>query len=260
MNTHHPHRPHGDRVGISHVLLDIEGTTCPVSFVAGTLFPYASAQLGSYLKDHAQDPKVQGVLNAVLRSWKEDSSAEARALLNACGNPDAVVAEQLQGLEDYLQLLIRCDRKLTALKDLQGMIWRQGYTNGDLRPPLFEDVPEALRRWSAEGKVLGVYSSGSVAAQQLLYGHSNAGDLRSLFSHWFDTRIGAKTETKSYTSMAEAMNCSCRAVLFISDSPAELRAASDAGMTVYFSDRAGNPERDSGGYPSISNFADLNVA
>lgn len=254
IHSSHPYASHGD---ISHLLLDIEGTTCPVSFVAGTLFPYASAQLGKYLQDHAEAPEVQGLLSAVLRSWRDETNAEARDLLIAYGHPEAVGKDQLRGLEAYLQLLIRCDRKLTALKELQGMIWRQGYTSGHLRPPLFEDVPEALRRWSAQGKVLGVYSSGSVAAQQLLYGHTNAGDLRSLFSYWFDTRVGAKTNSNSYINIAAAMNCRCAAVLFISDSPEELRAASDAGMTVYFSDRIGNPERDSSGYPSISNYADL---
>ena len=207
---------------ISHVLLDIEGTTCPVSFVASTLFPYANEHLGSYLRAHGQERMVHELLESVERSWREDSSEEAQSLLQAHQALDAVGPDQPNALEAYLRLLIRCDRKLTALKDLQGMIWRQGYENGQLKAPLFEDVPGALRHWSNQGLVLAVYSSGSVPAQQLLYGHSSGGDLRSLFQHWFDTRIGAKTDPSSYQSIASAMGCGPNTVLFISDSRAEL--------------------------------------
>ena len=200
------HSPQGWRPeGISHVLLDIEGTTCPVSFVAGSLFPYASQQLGDYLRAHGREPMVRELLEAVVLSWMEDPSEEARSLLKAHHGADGVGPDQLQALETYLRLLIRADRKLTALKDLQGMIWRQGYEDGHLKAPLFADVPEALRRWSDQGLILAVYSSGSVAAQQLLYGHSSGGDLRSLFRHWFDTRVGAKKDPESYCSLAKVM-------------------------------------------------------
>jgi enolase-phosphatase E1 len=256
MATHGNHPSHA-REEISHLLLDIEGTTCPVSFVAGMLFPYASAQLGSYLRDHGHEPAVLELLKSVLHSWCRDPDAEAKDLLSDYGGLEAVGTDHLQALESYLQLLIRCDRKVTALKDLQGMIWRHGYESGRLKAPLFDDVPEALSRWSGQGKVLAVYSSGSVTAQKLLYGHTQAGDLTSLFHHWFDTRIGAKTESESYMRIATAMNCDRAAVLFISDSPSELKAACEAGMAVLFSDRPGNPERDSGNFEPISNYADL---
>ncbi|MFN7900632.1 MAG: acireductone synthase [Synechococcaceae cyanobacterium] len=250
-------RPWQPRVGISHVLLDIEGTTCPVSFVAGSLFPYASDQLPTYLKEHGQESKVLKLLEAVRQSWREDPSESARSLLNAYGGPDAVGVEHVLALEAYLQLLIRCDRKLTALKELQGMIWRQGYAEGHLRAPLFEDVPEALRRWTDQGLVLAVYSSGSVEAQKLLYQYSSAGDLASLFNHWFDTRIGSKKDPESYGLIAAAMGCKSDAVLFVSDSRAELEAAADAGMDVLFSDRPGNPEHDPGPYPATRDYAEL---
>ena len=198
------------------------------------------------------------LLEEVLRSWKEDDSEAARALLSAHGSPDAAGPEQLPGLEAYLQLLITCDRKLSALKELQGLIWRQGYADGHLRAPLFEDVPEALRRWHDQGLELAVYSSGSISAQKLLYGNSFNGDLRHMFSHWFDTGIGPKKDPISYKVIAESMGCKPSEVLFISDSLAELEAAVEAEMSVLFSDRPGNPERNSGGFDSISNYADLN--
>ena len=253
-----PQQPQHAHHSVNHVLLDIEGSTCPVSFVVGELFPYASAKLGAYLQEHGQEPGVKELLRAVLRSWETDDSEAAFMLLRAQGSPDAVGPEQLPALEAYLQLLIQEDRKLSALKELQGLIWRQGYAEGHLRAPLFEDVPRALRRWHGQGLVLAVYSSGSVEAQKLLYGHSNDGDLRHVFSHWFDTQIGPKKEASSYSRIAESMGCKTKDVLFISDSCAELEAAAKAGMAVLFSVRPGNPERDTGAFRSISNFADLN--
>jgi enolase-phosphatase E1 len=151
------------------------------------------------------------------------------------------------------------DRKLTPLKDLQGLIWAQGYADGDLVSPLFPDVPAALRRWYRSGLELAVYSSGSVPAQQLLYGHSEAGDLRSLFSHWFDTRTGLKQDPNSYRSISETLGAEPGSVLFISDAIGELEAAQTAGMQVLFSDRPGNPQRESAGFERITEYSTLQI-
>jgi enolase-phosphatase E1 len=159
----------------------------------------------------------------------------------------------------YLQWLIRIDRKLTALKDLQGMIWADGYASGALHGPLFADVAAALRRWRRQGLGLSVYSSGSVAAQQMLYGHSSGGDLRPVFSHWFDTRLGAKNDSSSYRAIAERLNCAPKRVLFISDANAELVAARTAGMQVLFSERPGNPQTADDGFERIDTFSSLQL-
>jgi len=235
--------------GISHVLLDIEGTTCPVSFVAGTLFPYAAKHLASFVKTQRGKPAVGELLSSAEETWKQDSNLEAQQLLIEPGTD--VIA--------YLQLLIKQDRKLTALKDLQGLLWAEGYASGDLKGPLFTDVAPALRRWHQQGAVLAVYSSGSVAAQQLLYGHSTEGDLRSLFSHWFDTRTGAKQDIASYRAISQAMGVDSSKVLFISDSLLECQAAEAAEMQVLFSDRDGNPGRDNGSFERIRSYEDLQL-
>ena len=236
--------------GISHLLLDIEGTTCPVSYVAEVLFPYAATRLAAYLEAHQHDPELQPLLRDVQQAWGQDN------------DPDAAALRQRQppvGLAAYLGLLIQQDRKLTALKDLQGMIWAAGYASGELVTPLYADVPAALRRWHQAGVQLAVYSSGSVAAQQLLYGHSQAGDLRGLFGHWFDTRTGAKQDADSYQQIAHALGSPAAAVLFISDSLEECQAAAAAGMAVRFSDRPGNPHRQPGPFERIDNYADLHL-
>ena len=247
--------------GISHLLLDIEGTTCPVNFVAETLFPYAANRLEPFLLDQASQEPVQSLLRDVEHAWQCDSDTHAQALLRQTRQMERSTAADdelaVVSTAAYLRLLIEQDRKLTALKDLQGMIWEAGYANGDLVAPLFADVPPALQRWHNAGMVLAVYSSGSVWAQQLLYTHSSAGDLRHLFTHWFDTRNGAKQQPESYRSIANTMCTAPETVLFISDALAECEAARIAGMAVIFSTRPGNPSQDAGPFKPISDYTNL---
>lgn len=235
--------------GIDHVLLDIEGTTCPVSFVSEVLFPYAAERLEPYLQEHEQEPELQQLLDDVRRSWHADTAAAAAGLPFA---PEGSVAP-------YLRWLISVDRKLTALKDLQGLIWSDGYACGALQGPLFADVAPALRRWKHQGLGLSVYSSGSVAAQRLLYGHSQAGDLRELFDGWYDTRHGAKQEVSSYAGIAAGLGIAAERILFISDSNAELRAAHAAGLQVLFSRRPGNGQAPDAGFEKIETFSTLQL-
>lgn len=243
-------------MAITHLLLDIEGTTCPVSYVAEVLFPYARRQLHSFLTANGGDPEVAELVQQVQMAWSADTHPEAIELL-ASANRNGSCVNTATAVVPYLQWLIDQDVKLTPLKDLQGRIWTEGYSSGELVAPLFEDVPEALERWHQQGFKLAVYSSGSVPAQQLLYGHCQAGDLRPLFSHWFDTRIGPKQRRESYQAIAAAMQVPAGEVLFISDALSELLAADAAGMAVLFSDREGNPARDGGSFERISTYSAL---
>jgi enolase-phosphatase E1 len=242
---------------ISHLLLDIEGTTCPVSFVAETLFPYAREHLEPFLRERRHDPEVRGLVTDVISQWRQDHDPRAPQLDPDLTSGDEEHEDDPLRVVPYLKWLISIDRKLTALKDLQGMIWKQGYENQELHGPLFNDVPAALQGLHQQGLVLAVYSSGSVQAQQLLYGHSTAGNLLSLFKHWFDTRIGSKQDPSSYQRISVAMATQPETILFISDVQSELDAASHAGLTVLFSQRPGNPQQDPGPYPSITSFDTL---
>ncbi len=252
--------------GISHVLLDIEGTTCPVSFVADTLFPYARDRLETFLLEHSQDPELKPLLCDLSEAW---NSANGEAMNNPVRQHEGVDQRQqdlqqsptkqpsLHQLCSFLESLIDEDRKLTALKDLQGLIWTEGYATGALCAPLFVDVAPTLVQWHAAGLQLAVYSSGSVAAQQLLYGHSDAGDLRQLFCAWFDTRIGHKQDPASYLRIAESLDTPPAKILFVSDSLAELDAAHHSGLAVIFSSRPGNPEHDPGSHAQITTLKQI---
>ncbi|MGA1004558.1 acireductone synthase [Vulcanococcus sp.] len=244
-------------MSITHILLDIEGTTCPVSFVAEVLFPYASSSLQRYLEEHQDEAEIKSLLQGVEMVWKEDVHPEAIALLDAQGQDSPI---GIKATAQYLKQLIQRDIKLTELKDLQGRIWRSGYASGELIAPLFGDIPEALNRWHDAGLTLAGYSSGSVPAQKLLYGHCQAGDLRPLFQHWFDTKTGIKQAKESYLTIAQSMGTAPSDVLFISDALQELEAADAAGMKTLFSDREGNPARDAGRFARISDYSRLNPA
>lgn len=258
---------------VSHVLLDIEGTTCPVSFVASTLFPYASKHLAQYLENHQHEPDVISLMNQVDAHQMTCSpsgsinpaslSSSERAWLSL-GERAALSFGERAALSSservaYLQSLIEADAKLTALKDLQGRIWEEGYQQGELISPLFDDVAPNLRRWQRMGIALSVYSSGSVAAQKLLYQYSNCGDLSDLFSNWFDTNHGPKKEAASYRTICQAMAVKPLNVLFLSDNPAELRAAESAGLQAVCTERPGNHKETNPYRPSLQSLDELDI-
>jgi enolase-phosphatase E1 len=188
------------------VLTDIEGTTTRIAFVREVLFPYARARLPKLLADRAGAPDVAAEL------------AEIRRL--APGRTE---------LETLLHWMDQ-DAKVTPLKTLQGIIWREGYADGSIKGEVYPDVPPCLRLWVTAGLRLYVFSSGSVEAQKLIFRHSTAGDLSALFSGFFDTHVGSKREPESYARLAIGMKLPPAEVLFLSDIEAELDAAAAAGM------------------------------
>src|SRR5205823_401284 len=130
--------------------------------------------------------------------------------------------------------------KSTALKSIQGKIWDKGFANGELKGEVFPDVPSALRRWTEEGKKVYIFSSGSVLAQKLVFGHTQYGDLTKYLSGFFDTKTGPKREPQSYNTIAKKIGIAPNDILFLSDVPEELIAAQQAGMQTKLVVRPGN--------------------
>lgn len=199
---------------IKAIVTDIEGTTSSLSFVKDILFPYASINLPDYIRDHASEPKVKEQMDAVRTEVGEPLDDEA------------VITQLLQWIAE--------DKKATALKALQGLVWEQGYADGDFHGHIYDDAYEQLKVWHGQGIKLYVYSSGSVYAQKLLYAHTRYGDLTSLFNGYFDTNIGAKTEIASYQSIVKELGLPANEILFLSDIEMELDAAKKAGMQTYW--------------------------
>jgi enolase-phosphatase E1 len=149
------------------------------------------------------------------------------------------------------------DRKSTALKSLQGKIWKAGFESGELKGTLFDDVPAALRRWALHAQI-SIYSSGSVEAQRLLFRYSTFGDLTSLIAGYFDTRTGPKAASASYAAIAAAMHVEPAEVMFFSDVVRELDAAREAGCQTRLVMREGNaPVTDAHEHAAVESFAVL---
>ena len=240
---------------ITHLLLDIEGTTCPITFVSSVLFPYAKKQLKPYLDTNSSDDAVRQLIKDAWNEWRNDPDPKSQAMLKD-GTTEAEDIEN-EGIHAYLQHLISIDRKSTTLKDLQGRIWEQGYDLGSIQSELYPETLTALHAWASAGLKLAVYSSGSVAAQQLLYQHTANGDICQLFCGWFDTRTGPKKEAASYTSIAQTLNTGVNEITFVSDNQAECNAARKAGLHTLFSLRDGNPDQDPGTHRVIRNLHEV---
>ena len=221
--------------GIHAVLTDIEGTTSSVAFVKDVLFPYARARLPGFIEARHDDPAVA--------RWLEATAREA-----------GIDDPRPQRLVDTLVRWIDEDRKVTPLKALQGMIWKAGYEAGDYRAHIYPEVPDRLRAWKAQGLKLYVYSSGSVPAQKLFFGHTEAGDLAPLFDGWFDTEVGGKRERGSYLRIAESIGLAPPATLFLSDVGAELDAAHGAGMQTVRLCRPPENCPEAGVHPCVADF------
>jgi enolase-phosphatase E1 len=206
------------------VVLDIEGTTTPVSFVYDVLFPYARARLREFLAVHAGDQVVRNALRLLAAEWSSDAS-DRKA-------PRASPDSDLAAASHYLEWLMDRDRKSTGLKIIQGEIWRGGFESGALVGEVYPDVKPALERWRAAGRRVAIYSSGSTTAQRLLFSHSTVGDLTPLFDHYFDTTTGPKRSPDSYAAIARTLDIPASDLLFISDVDAELVAAQTAGMST----------------------------
>lgn len=218
-----------DSASTKGILLDIEGTTTPIAFVHDVLFSYARAHARNYL---AQHPNEAAADVAQLRAEHERDVND--------GEQPPPINDTTESIVAYVNWLIDRDRKSTGLKSLQGKIWREGYREGSLKAQVFSDVRPAFERWRKAGLRISIFSSGSALAQQLLFAHTDAGDLTTFIDGYFDTNVGAKGDRESYVRIAKAVGLQPNEMLFISDVVAELAAASSAGMKTLLSIRPGN--------------------
>lgn len=222
-------------------LTDIEGTTSSISFVRDVLFPYSHRVLPDFVAEHGQQPAVRHWLDRVADDIGSDDDA-------------AIVAALRQWIDE--------DRKHTALKAIQGLLWQTGYAQQDFKAHVYPDAVRQLRHWNADGHPLYVYSSGSVAAQKLFFAHSEAGDLLPLFSGHFDTESGGKRETQSYRTICQAIGAAPAEVLFLSDVVEELDAAREAGLQTVLVDRREDyptprTGEATGGHRRVESFSEL---
>ncbi len=222
---------------IRAVLTDIEGTTSSIAFVKDVLFPYAREHMADFIRSYALDPEVRTLLDEVC--------TETGQTLNG----DEIIAQLIQWIDE--------DKKITSLKILQGMIWEQGYREGDYTGHVYQDAAEKLKDWHTQGIKLYIYSSGSIPAQKLLFGHSDFGDMNPLFSGYFDARTGNKREANSYRAIVKEIGLPANEILFLSDIAEELDAARTAGMQTTQLVREGDGTQPSPDYLQVKIFAEI---
>jgi len=223
---------------IKAIVTDIEGTTSSLSFVKDVLFPYARAQMGEFIHQHADEPAIAALIDDVRQETGNDLRLD----------------DVIQRLEQWID----ADKKITPLKALQGLLWETGYQQGDFKGHIYPDAKQKLEQWHQQGIRLYVYSSGSVHAQKLLFGYTEYGDLNYLFSGYFDTKIGAKVEPDSYRHIAEAIKLPANEILFLSDVKPELDAAKKTGMQTTWLIRDGDLDPQASHY-QVENFSAIKI-
>lgn len=228
---------------ITHIIIDIEGTTSSTWFVHRTLYPYSRERFGTWLAAHRERADVQAMVQMVR---------------DIAGEPEADDARVVWWLRHWLDN----DQKITPLKAFQGWIWDEGFAAGHLTSHFFDDAIPSMRAWKAAGFDLSIFSSGSVSAQRAWFGHSPEGDLLALFSHHFDTEnTGPKRVADSYRKIAAALGTEPQQIVFLSDLVAELDAAREAGWNTVGVRREGDQYFDAGvgDHLAITSFAQLDL-
>ncbi|KXJ14468.1 enolase-phosphatase E1 [Exaiptasia diaphana] len=246
------------------ILLDIEGTTTPITFVKDTLFPYARKNVEKYLNNNWESEECQQDIIALQKQSEKDKDLEG--VISICKSEDIKGMDEksrqnlINSVVKSVAWLMDADRKVTALKQLQGHIWTKGYEDGELKGEIYDDVVPALKRWTSLGYKVYIYSSGSVEAQKLLFGYSTEGNLLKFFSGHFDTKIGLKIESESYQNIAKSIEEDPSAILFVTDVVKEAEAATEAGVETVISVRPGNSplsNADKQTYKTIESFDEL---
>ena len=249
------------------ILLDIEGTTSSIQYVYHVLFPYFRKELDDFLQSKWTTPEVMKACEWVAHD------AGAPSFADWCGNDPSSSQTKTKLRDEVLQLMDR-DIKATGLKELQGLVWEQGFHSGALLSHVFADVPSALERWTQAGIEINVYSSGSVNAQKLFFAHTEPIEnndrrpeknktasqqqpcsLLHFFRGYYDTTTGPKKDPDSYRKIASDIGAAPKEVLFLSDVIGELDAAQSADLATGLVVRPGNPPVNSGhAHPIITTF------
>ena len=238
---------------IQAILLDIEGTTTPIDFVFRTLFPFARQRLEKFLLEHGSAPGIREDVDALRMQHRADAAEQFNPPQWVDDSPGA----ELDSAAAYCAWLIDRDSKCSALKSLQGKIWQEGYRTGDLCGEVYPDVPLAMARWTRQGKIISIFSSGSILAQKLLFGSTAAGDLTGFIRAYFDTTTGPKNAPGTYLRIAETLAIEAPNILFISDVAKELDAARDAGMQTALCVRSESTERISSTHRVVNSFEEI---
>jgi enolase-phosphatase E1 len=221
------------------ILLDIEGTIAPISFVKEVMFPYSKNKLEKFLKENKDKEEIKKIIEEV-------EKIEGKKLT-------------LSEVIEILKRWIDEDKKITPLKDLQGYIWKEGFEKGELKAPIYEDAIKKIKEWKNKGYKIYIYSSGSVQAQKLFFSHTNYGNILNMFDGHFDTKIGNKKDKNSYLKIAKEIGVEPKEIIFLSDDEKEIESSIEAGLKgIKVSRKGDKPFIENYPYEQIKSFEELN--
>lgn len=231
-------------------------------YLQDVLFPYATARVREYLTDNWDTSECR---EDVVRLRDQALEDEKGGMTNVPVVSDPNFTPKESVIEEAVAnvaWLVKADRKVGALKQLQGHIWRQGYRSGQILGHVYADAVAQMRAWHKGGIGVWIYSSGSVEAQKLLLKYSVAGDLLENISGHFDTAVGGKRDSSSYQTIAKQIGVDTSSILFVTDIVEEAKAAHSTGMQAAISVRPGNAplsDTDRELFPVIESFSSLHV-
>ncbi len=226
---------------MKYILMDIEGTTTSISFVHDILFPYSKERIPAFINSHQNDPEILTIFEEVKLTVNNEQ--------NHLPNNQQIINQLIEW--------INVDRKHPALKKLQGLIWNEGYSSGEIKGHVYQEVPAVLEKWKNKNITLGIYSSGSIKAQKDLFGFSLFGNLNKFISNNFDTTIGHKREIASYQKISQQLSIPSKDILFLSDISEELDAAKTAGFQTVQLVRIGTVPNT--GHAQVKSFDEITV-
>ncbi|MGP6240180.1 acireductone synthase [Cuniculiplasma sp. SKW4] len=232
------------------ILMDIEGTSVPIQFVHKDMFQYARDHLDDFLRRNLYSDEIKRLLIHILNEFKRAHNSNVNIEYNE---------NNLEDISRIVKTMIDEDSKYGALKELEGLIWKEGFEDGTLMCTLYPEVKESVMRWKSRGLRVFIYSSGSVMSQKLLFGHTSEGNLSQMLDGYFDTKVGSKKEKDSYMKIANQIGENPRNILFLSDSEEEIIAAQSAGMLCYLVRRDGYDNKWNKGIEKIENFQDIKL-
>lgn len=220
---------------IKAILTDIEGTTSSINYVKDVMFEYSKNRLKDYLQKHWKEDHVKNIVKSLSQKLEKDIDLQTAVLV----------------FKDFIEK----DIKDTLLKELQGHIWEEGFKSGELKGHIYEDAYIKLKELKEKGYKIFVYSSGSIKAQKLFFGHSSYGDITYLFDGFFDTTVGSKKDPDSYLKIASTIGLDPKEILFLSDIEDEINAAKKAGMKTCLVSRENPCEKEG----CIKDFKEINI-
>jgi enolase-phosphatase E1 len=244
--------------GIKVIICDIEGTTTPISFVHDILFPYVLEHVREFLEEHWEEKVLQGHVDALVELSNKDKKEKTPGLVEI--KKSAKKKDCIESIVKNIQWQMSIDRKIGPLKALQGYMWKSAYESEEIKGTVYQDVLDQFQSWKKAELKIYIYSSGSIAAQKLLFGYSDKGDMLHFFSGHFDTGVGSKLEKASYQKILKEIDVDGEHVLFLSDNIKENLAAKAAGMHTINVNRPGNAEiPDLQGVEQIDSFGLLDL-